>query len=298
MTRLAALITTALAFLTSIAFVESLADEFKAPAAAPVIRRGKTIGETRADNCLGMKFIWCPPGKFTMGLGGGAKREQEVILAKGFWLGQFEVTQREYQQIVGKNPSFFSPEGEGKLDVADVDTSRFPVEQVSWKDAVEFCRKLTEQERAAGRLPADWGFTLPTEAQWEYACRARTTTMYSFGDQLTANDANLAGEDSPLNSGPLGLEITPRTRAVGSYRPNPWGLYDMHGNVAEWCRDWYGKLPGGIDPEVTAENQTRIIRGGGMACNLYQCHTTYRHAGLPDQGYRFCGFRVALTLTR
>lgn len=298
MIKLAALFTIELAVLASISFAESLADESQPPATAPTVRPGRIVGEGRADNSLAMKFVWCPPGKFKMGLGEGAKREQEVILTKGFWLGQFEVTQGEYQVLMGKNPSFFSTRGEEKRDVVDADTSRFPVEQVSWKDAVEFCRKLTEQEREAGRLPAGWEYTLPTEAQWEYACRARTTTKYSFGDQLTANDANLAGEDSLLNSGPLGLEISPRPRVVGSYRPNPWGLYDMHGNVAEWCRDWYGKLPGGVDPEVKAENQTRIIRGGGMACNLYQCHTTYRHAGLPDQGDRFYGFRVALAPSR
>ena len=214
-------------------------------AATPVAgsMHARHAGEERNDNHLKMKLVWCPPGKFMMGPQQSKPGQVEVTLTQGFWLGKYEATQHDYQQIMGKNPSYFSAQGEGKKDVEGKDTTRFPVDQVSWDDALEFCQKLTEQEYKAGRLPAGWGYTLPTRAQWEYACRAGTTTIYSFGDKLSAREANAVGTFGEYAADDV--RLSPTTVAVGSYKANPWGLCDMHGNVGEWCRDWHArKLPG------------------------------------------------------
>src|SRR5262249_12674934 len=148
----------------------------------------------------------------------------KVKLTRGFWLGKYEVTQSEYQQVMGANPSMFSAGGPGRSSLKGLDSAQFPVERVLWKDALEFCQKFTEQERAAGRLPREWEYTLPTEAQWEYACRAGTTTVYSFGDSLNGDNANCNG------TRPHGIEtkgrFLKRTTNVGSYDPNNWGLHD------------------------------------------------------------------------
>ena len=157
-----------------------------------------------------MELIWCPPGSFIMGPGTNLlSPAHSVVLTKGFYLGKYEVTQEEYEKVIGHNPSEF----QGK---------NLPVEMVSWKDSVAFCKTLTRKERKRG-----WEFTLPTEAQWEYACRAGTTTAYSWGDSITTSDAN--------HNRNLG-----QTTNVGQYSANPWGFYDMHGNVREWCQDWFG----------------------------------------------------------
>jgi formylglycine-generating enzyme required for sulfatase activity len=168
-----------------------------------------------------------------------------VVLTKGFYLGKYEVTQEEYEKVIGGNPSEFKGD-------------KLPVEMVSWKDAVAFCKTLNRKERKRG-----WEFTLPTEAQWEYACRAGTTTAYSCGDYITSQLANF--KDSGLN----------KTVEVGSYSANPWGFYDMHGNVREWCQDWLGPYafknvndPSG-PPSMGIDHQklekwvgTRVDRGG------------------------------------
>ena len=277
-------------------------DKAATPAADSMF--GKEAGQERNDNGLKMKLVWCPPGTFTMGRQQDTKYQVEVTLTKGLWLGKYEVTQQEYQRIMGKNPSYFSAQGEGKKDVSGQDTARFPVEQVSWDASVEFCRKLTDQERKAGRLPTGWDYTLPTEAQWEYACRAGTTTKYSFGDKLSDRKANVAGDqDWALGGGgPDGVDLAPTTTTVGSYSANKWGLCDMHGNAWEWCRDWYAAdLPGGTDPEVASQSpgqspgQSRDYRGGGWVCNAYDCHSAFRRGNRPEYRYRYLGFRVALS---
>lgn len=195
-------------------------------------------GQIRDDNGLKMKLAYIPAGEFLMGSPETEKDRDEyehqhrVRITKPFYLGVYPVTQSEYERVMGKNPSWFSGSGLGKDKVAGMDTSRFPVEEVSWDDGMDFCRKLTESERGAGRLGGEEKYTLPTEAQWEYACRAGTTTAYNVGDTISTKDANFGVVSN--EPGALG-----RTTAVGIYKPNAWGLYDMHGNVWQWCADWY-----------------------------------------------------------
>jgi formylglycine-generating enzyme required for sulfatase activity len=223
-----------------------------------------------------MKMGWCPPGTFLMGsppdepLRRDDERQVEVTISDGFWLGKHEVSQAQWKAVMRDNPSSFASPG-GK-----------PVESVSWDEAAEFCKKLTEQEGTAGRLPGGWEFRLPSEAQWEYGCRAGHATMTAFGSELpTFKDANFGGS--------LG-----RPADVGSYQPNAWGMHDMHGNVWEWCRDTYVKtLPGGTDPEARENSPERVIRGGG-----WRSESSWRSAarwkfphGSRD---RDLGFRIAL----
>ena len=255
------------------------------------------------QNSIGMKFCWCPPGKFMMGspkmeVDRDDNEDQvEVTLTQGFWLGKYEVTQAEYEKVMGKNPSWFSATGSGKSEVADQDTSRFPVEHVSWLEAEDYLKKLTEQERAAGRLPTGWEFRLPTEAQWVYACRAGTTTATAFGDSLSSKQANFDG-NYPYNGAEEG-PVLKRTCEVGSYPANAWGLHDLHGNVWEWCQDWYAdNLPGGTDPPATQAASYRVNRGGSWSSYGGYCRSAYRNYYAP--GYRFLhiGFRVAIVQSR
>jgi formylglycine-generating enzyme required for sulfatase activity len=213
-------------------------------------------------------MVWIPPGRFTMGSPETERGrldaegpQTRVTLTKGFWLGKYEVTQREYRAVMGNNPSYFQP-ANGYPE--DLDR---PVESLSWDDAVAYCAKLTEQERAAGRLPAGYAYRLPTEAEWEYACRAGTTTRYSFGEALGCGSGceYCVLSDSYMwwcgNSGDA-------SHPVGQKLPNAWGLYDIHGNVAEWCRDWFDwehpEYPGEavVDPQGPSTGSTHVIRGG------------------------------------
>jgi formylglycine-generating enzyme required for sulfatase activity len=167
---------------------------------------GSRAGEERDDNALKMKLCWCPPGN-----------------TPGFWMGKYEVTQSEWAGLMGSMPSHALDKGKGDWH---------PIYYVSHDDAMEFCRKLTDLERNAGRLPSGWAYRLPTDAQWEYACRAGTTTATAFGDRLDSTQANFNG-DWPYNEAPKGPNLQEAVQ-VGSYRPNAWGIYDMHGNVGEF----------------------------------------------------------------
>ena len=205
-----------------------------------------------------------------------------VTLTQDFWLGKYSVTQRQWIVVMGSNPSYFQ------------NGDRYPVEQVSWYDAMAFCQKLTERERSAGRLPAGYEYTLPTEAQWEYACRAGTTTPYSFGSALNGDKANCNG-DYPYGGVGKGRYLE-RTSKVGSYAPNAWGLYDMIGNVHDWCRDWYGDYPTGsaTDPAGPSSGLYRVLRGGTWAFSASDCRSAKRSDRQPAYGYYWIGFRVAL----
>jgi uncharacterized protein (TIGR03067 family) len=265
-------------------------------------------GDTRDDNELQMVFVFCPHGDFMMSTsqdepsGGGTR---SVTLTKDFWLGKYEVTQSEFEHIMGKNPSNFSATGGGSLEVAEIDTSRLPVERVSWIDAMEFCFRLTERERIAGRLSNKWEYTLPTEAQWEYASRTATAGVFGFGDKLNGQEANCDGE-KPWGTDQPGPFLC-RTTSVGSYPPNAWGLCDMNGNVWEWCRDWFiSRIPlndrnaaSRLDPEATSERESwprgRANRGGAWSSAACRCRTVARDWNAPESAYSDLGFRVALS---
>ena len=214
-------------------------------------------------SALNMELIGCEPGSFIMGEGGDA---HPVILTKGFYLGKYEVTQEQYEKVMGNNPSKFKGEN-------------LPVEKVTWDDAVAFCKALTRQEP----IPRGWEFTLPTEAQWEYACRAGTTTNYSFGNGINPKLANYKGS---------GLK---KTMAVGSYPPNSWGFYDMHGNVAELCSDWFGKYPTGtvIDPIGIASGSSRVRRGASFFSISPELQSARRWKTPTEASFDRMGFRVS-----
>jgi formylglycine-generating enzyme required for sulfatase activity len=214
----------------------------------------------------------------------------EVTLRRGFWVGKFEVTQTQWRRVVGPFPA---PQDAGA-------GPRYPVYNVNWAECEEFCRRLTELGHRAHQLPLEWEFRLPTEAQWEYACRAGTRTATAFGNSLSSRQANFQGK--PYNGGAPGPSLK-RTCAVGSYLPNRWGIFDMHGNVFEWCRDWYHeRLPGGVDPDLrdaigTAQRSengdlSRVRRGGCWADEGWPCRSAFRLRFEPERRHEHIGFRV------
>jgi formylglycine-generating enzyme required for sulfatase activity len=253
---------------------------------------------------IGMKLVRIKPGKFTMGspaeeVGHQAREgpQREVTITKPFYLGVYEVTQAEYRKVRGTNPSYFSPTGGGKVLVAGQDTTRFPVETVSWAEAVEFCKKLSDlpAERRARRV-----YRLPTEAEWEYACRAGTSTPFAFGKSASSKQANFNGF-SPYGGGAPGPSLN-RPCAVGSYKPNAWGLFDMHGNVYEWCADWHGedyyRTGPTRDPRGPEKGEYRILRGGSWANTASICRSAERQLGSVGGRANFIGFRVACVTGR
>ena len=257
----------------------------------------------KITNTIGMKLVLIPKGTFTMGsptkedfrepgYGGCGKEDQhEVELSRPFYMGVYEVTQGEYEKVRGYNPSYFSAAGLGKGKVAGLDTSRFPVERVSWEDAVEFCKKLSARpaERATG-----WLYRLPTEAEWEYACRAGTSTPFHYGSSLSSRQANFNGLH-PYGGGDTGPHLG-RTARVGSYEANPWGLYDMHGNVSEWVADWYDKdyykSSPRTDPKGPATGTARVYRGGSVGAYGHGCRAAERPSLAPGFRHSQVGFRV------
>ncbi len=237
------------------------------PDPAPVATPVEDMELPESADSIDMEFKLIPAGTFTMGEGDDA---HEVTLTKSFKMGVHEVTQDQYEKVMGVNPSGFRG--------ADN-----PVKKVSWNDAVEFCRKLSElpSEKAAGNV-----YRLPTEAEWEYACRAGTTTKYSFGD-----------DESELGNYAWSLENSgDKTHPVGGKKPNAWGLYDMHGNVWEWCQDWYGDYPSGsvTDPSGATSGSDRVLRGGGSSLAAEHCRSTSRLWSRPTDRFSGFGFRVVL----
>jgi formylglycine-generating enzyme len=248
---------------------------------------GSRAGDQRTIACV--KLCWCPPGKFTMGSPPSepdrrpGEDQVDVTLTRGFWAGKYEVTQGDWKRVVGKLP--------GDLTAELPEGDNYPVGNVNFAEAEAFCRKLTEVARASGELPEGWEFRLPTEAQWEYACRAGTTTATSFGDRLGRRQANVKGK--PYNGGEAGPSLG-KAAAVGSYPANPWGLHDMHGNTFEWCRDWYHpRLSGGVDPDLYAKKATsRVRRGGAWTDDGWPCRSACRLRFEPERRYDHIGFRV------
>jgi formylglycine-generating enzyme required for sulfatase activity/outer membrane protein assembly factor BamB len=250
-----------------------------------------------------MRLVLIPAGAFLMGspdsdpeAHADEKPQHRVRTTRPFYLGVYEVTQREYERVMGSNPSFFSAAGPGKDRVAGLDTSWFPVEQVTWHQAVAFCRRLSElpQEKQARHV-----YRLPTEAEWEYACRSGTTTPFPFGHALSSPQANFNGNypSADAAKGPF----LARTTRVGSYPANAWGLHDMVGNVWEWCADWYGRdyyrVSPTDDPPGPASGSMRVIRGGEWYADARDCRSAFRYADLPDGVFYVMGFRVAMTVS-
>ncbi len=229
------------------------------------------------------RWAWVPPGTFTMGSpitehdrSTDESPQTIVTLTRGFWMERFEVTQGEYTSLMLTNPATFA-----------TDTNQ-PIEQVTWYDAVTYCARLTLRERAAGRVPAGYEYRLPTEAEWEYSARAGTTTAFSYGDDptytLLPQYAWFSGDSDQT------------THDVGTKKPNPWGIYDMAGNVWEWCADYYGPYPGGTitDPKGASTGTSRVMRGGSWHYPGGDARSADRNFNVPDFQSFGIGFRVVL----
>jgi formylglycine-generating enzyme required for sulfatase activity len=228
-------------------------------------------------------LVFIPPGTFRMGsqTNDADRFDNEgpqtvVTISRGFWMAKYLVTQGDYLAMIGSNPSYFTGD------------SNRPVEQVSWYDATNYCGVLTERERAAGRIATNSLYRLPTEAERDYACRGWTSTRFSYGDDPgVTNLGNYAwyAENSDGTTHPVGQKLA-----------NPWGLYDMHGNVAGWCQDWYGPYPGGIavDPQGPSTGSYRVIRGGSWDICAICGRSATRHFCNPANGSSGIGFGVVL----
>ena len=239
---------------------------------------GTEAGESRTILLPGdipMELVWCPAGSFMMGSPQGEEgreddeTQHEVRLTKGFWMAKTEVTQKQWESVAGKNPSHFKG--------ADL-----PVESVSWDDVAAFCRKT--------------GLQLPTEAQWEYACRAGSGTAYSWGVSLNGTEANCDGY-SPCGTTTKG-PVRQKTLRAGRYAPNAWGLLDMHGNVWEWCADRYGNYPSGsvVDPAGSSSGASYIYRGGGWNSKARNCRSAQRNCRGSSSSSFILGFRPVLVV--
>lgn len=284
---------------------------------------GELAGELCVIHIEGIyyRFRWCPPGTFTMGspeseqdedlrsfetaiveikesgkevseekLALKLKRRQEqvaretqhqVTLTHGFWLLETEVTQAMWESIMEENPSVFRG-------------SSLPVENVTWNDCQEFITRLND----LGVAPGGSCFSLPTEAQWEYACRAGTTTPYFWGSSLNGAEANCDGT-RPYGTEKKG-ECLKRTTPVNSYAANPWGLFDMHGNVSEWCQDGGRSYPLGnvTNPRGPTRGLDRVVRGGSWGNSAPFCRSADRYFGNGERRRSYVGFRLALVPQR
>lgn len=254
---------------------------------------GNRAGEVRDDNGLKMKLVWCPPGIFTMGSPESEvdrnddEDQVQVTLTEGFWLGKFEVMQGEWTRLMGTSP------WKGEAYVKE--GSPCAASYLSWEDAQEFVNKLTEQECRRERLPEGWEYNLPTEAQWEYACRAGTKTAYSFG-ATSDSLSEFAWWGGLFHKGNARFEQY--AHEVGGKKPNAWGLHDLHGNVWEWCADGYDeKVPGGRDPLIGPASY-RVLRGGGWSSSPSDCRSAFRGADSPKGRMDLAGVRVALRFVR
>jgi Uncharacterized conserved protein len=231
-------------------------------------QRAKILAE------LSNSFVKIPAGEFMMGATNGQSDERpvhRVRISRSFEMGKYEVTHAQWEAVMGRLPTGFKG-------------ASLPVENVSWDDAQEFIEKLNARNDS-------YVYRLPTEAEWEYACRAGTTTTFAFGDRLNSKQANFYASKETF----LG-----RTTAVGSYQPNAWGLYDMHGNVWEWCQDWYDKdyyaQSPGVDPQGPESGSFRVKRGGSWFANEQQPPRSAIRAHYSPENYMGdLGFRLVRT---
>jgi formylglycine-generating enzyme required for sulfatase activity len=232
-------------------------------------------------NSIGMKFVWIRPGNFVMGSPKDEKErhpdetQHKVKLTRGFYMGVHPVTQEQWQEIMGNNPSHCKG------------AKNMPVEQVSWDDCQEFIKKLRQKDKKPYRMP--------TEAEWEYCCRAGTTTPFHFGETISTDQANYNGK-FPYANGKEGLSRD-KSMPVGSFAANAWGLHDMHGNVMQWCQDWYGDYPpmDVVDPQGAEKGKHRVMRGCSWTGGAGYCRSGCRGMNTPDfreysVGLRLCFF--------
>lgn len=270
------------------------------------------------SNSIGMELVLIPKGTFAMGsplseLGSkDNERQHEVTISKDYFLCIHEVTQAQYERVTGRNPSQFNghvlaervpakkhPVTGRTIEEAKIipkDTSSFPVDSVTWDDAVYFCKRLSSlpEERKAGRV-----YRLPTEAEWEYACRAGSKTLFSFeGSKTTLDEYAWYRQNSSENA------RSHRPHPVGKKKPNSWGLYDMHGNLLEWCQDWYAEYPEASLTDPTGPSSgsdslgdRRVLRGGCFGWDAMHCRSATRNSCSPSYRSNRHGFRVALILS-
>jgi formylglycine-generating enzyme required for sulfatase activity len=259
------------------------------------------LSKKHFTNTLSMKLVRIAKGKFLMGsppseVGRWATEHQhEVEITRGFFISTHHVTQAQYQKVMGTNPSHFRAGGAGAAFVRGLDTRDFPAENMPWNDALTFCKKLSALpgEKGARRV-----YRLPTEAEWEYACRAGTTTPFAFGKTLSSTQANFNG-NQPYGGAARGPYLQ-RPSKVGSYKPNAWGLYDMHGNVYHFCSDWYGenyyRVSPRKDPVGPKTGTTRVVRGASWINDGMWCRSAFRIQVPPNDGRHHIGFRVVCDL--
>jgi formylglycine-generating enzyme required for sulfatase activity len=260
------------------------------------VKKGLTLD---LGNRVAMKLVLIPAGKHMMGIpkeellmlpieeeksriprkldGSGEGPQHEVTLTRPFYMGIYTVSQAQYQQITGTNPSGFK----GATN---------PVEKIPWADAVDFCQKLSQKTGRTVRLP--------TEADWEYACRAGTATTFHTGDTINADQANYWAIYT-WGNGKKGV-YRQKTTPVGTFKPNAWGLYDMHGNVLQWCSDWYGKdyyaKSPAADPPGPETGVRRVMRGGCLGYKPSMCRSAYRENLMPEWRFESLGFRIVVDL--
>lgn len=237
---------------------------------------------TNFTNRLGIQMIWCPPGELKMGnpkdkpwQGKNYREPKLTKISTGFWIGSTTVTQHHWVSLFRANPSYYTW------------SQQLPVEQITWNDAQAFCEALNTSEF----LPPGYRYNLPYEVQWEYACRAGTTGPFA-GNTLSELGWNVYNH---VNGHPPECQTGRRTHEVAAKAPNPWGIFDMHGNVWEWCMDYYHPiLQGGWDPKGPSSGEERILRGGCATSSPECCESPYRRGGDPSSTSSQTGFRVAL----
>lgn len=251
----------------------------------------RAVSHPLPTGIVASNLVYLGPATFLMGSPSnevdraGNETLHPVTLTRGFFIGKYPITQAEYQSVTGSNPSYFN----GVRGTTDYGTDlNRPVESVYWFLATSYCEALTLRERQAGRIPANWAYRLPTEAEWEYACRAGLPTRFSYGDDPGyVLLGNYAWYSANSNS---------RTHPVGQKLPNPFGLHDLHGNVYEWVQDLYGNYPTGwvFDPQGPDSGYNRVFRSGAWSAIGKFCRAASRSSADPGIPFNYIGFRVVL----
>jgi len=270
-------------YITAISFDRLLVHELKHQLELKFPENGEALPQS-ITNSLGMTFVLIPSGTFMMGSPEDEPERDddellhEVTLTQSFYMQTTQVTQSQWESIMVDNPSRFKD-----------GASNCPVEEISWEDAQAFISKLNKQD-GTGK------YRLPTEAEWEYACRAGTSGPYHFGNCISTAQANYDG-NYPLSNCPKG-EFREKTTPVGSFEPNAYGLYDMHGNVREWCQDWFDNYPTSTvtDPKGPVVGKFRVLRGGSWYYSANYCRSAYRNRFEPPGRYSSTGFRLVFSL--